>query len=199
VEVDMKRWAMFVVALAVAMMIAAPASAGPGKARLPKVTGGGVTQNNNSGQPVALLTLGGFQAQATGEGVDDTHDVFGTPLRLFPASGQIQAKSALAIDPSVELGSIHGDVVCMANYGPAQYVDGGGDPAANVWEIRFKVTESSDPAFVGLFGSILVQDNKKVDYQDESFAAQLVFTPTCGLVTYFQLEPMVAGNVTVHK
>ena len=124
---------------------------------LPKITGGGTTENFNHGIPVVppLLSVGGFNARATGPGLGG----------VYSAKGQIQAKAVLANDPSTTLGSIHGTVVCIANLGPSSGVDGGGNPDNDVWGIRFQVTKAKG-AFsvpVGSYGSAFVQDNGKVD------------------------------------
>ncbi len=150
-------------------------------ATLPSITGGGITLNNNStfGEFVAV---GGFNAQATSTATDP----------LFPARGQLQAKSV----PD-DLGILHAKVVCIANLGPSSGVDGGGNPDNDVWEIRIRVTKSSTLS-VGDHGSIFVQDNGRglgVDFADENFGD--LGNPDCGVTTGFELEPVLAGSITV--
>lgn len=151
------------------------------------INGGGITQNNNSGFG-ALLAIGGFVAQETGPAVSG----------ISPAKGQIQAKSVVASDPLNALLSIHGRVVCIANRGDGS---GFGGTNADVWEVRFQITRVDGPGLtVGNYGSLFVQDNSafpgEVDMGDESFANPL--NAACGIDGPFGLEPVLAGNFTVH-
>lgn len=189
----MKRLASVMGLILVMGMLAGSAQAS--KPKLPKVTGGGQATNNNSGAPVPLVTQFGFNAQATAAGVTTTHPAFATPLTTYPAKGEFQGRNYVASDPSNTVNQGHGDVVCMANYGPSSGVDGGGVETGTVWEIRVRF---EDPAVapVPFYGSVLVQDNGKVDYLDESFAN--LFNPACGNVVLFELEPVTQGNILAH-
>ncbi len=166
-----------------------------GAGGLPSITGGGVGQNFNSGFCTDCVTHGGFSAKATGAGVGGVLPVFGTAVTVYPARGQFQAKSV----PAVPLGSLHAKVVCIANLGPSNGVDGGGNAANDVWEMRIQVTKSSSALPVGAHGSIFVQDNgkKNTDFADENFDPSALGSSLCGLTTSFQLEPVLQGSITV--
>lgn len=123
--------------------------------------------------------------------------MFGSQITTYPAQGEVQARSATA-DGNDTLIKVHGDVVCIADYGPSEDVDGGGNPAEDVWEIRFQITHSDPPGFEGGFASIMVQDNGREDFADENAAGSLFFNPNCGNVTQFELEP-IDGQITVHE
>ena len=170
--------------------------AGPAQAKQPKpptITGGGVAENFNAGGSYPdMLTHFGFNARATGEGTTTTHPLFGTDVTTYPARGQFQVKNVLAADHHTTLSKGHGQVVCIANLGPSSGVDGGGNPTGDVWEIRVGFTDAGTT----FYGSFLVQDNGKTDYEDESFANST--SDQCGQVSYFELEPVVKGNVKMH-
>ena len=121
---------------------------------------------------------------------------------MYPARGQVQAKSVLAADPSVQLGSLHARVVCIANLGPSTVAnDFGGIDGNHVWELRIRVTKASPFLSVGDYGSIFVQDNGRgsgVDFADENFDLTALGDPTCGVTTGFQLEPVLQGSIEVH-
>jgi hypothetical protein len=152
---------------------------------LPFITGGGHTQNNNSGGgPSAQTGYGGFVARATEETSEDT----------YAARGEVQARSAGTEDHQT-VARVHGDVVCIANLGPADE-ESGGEPGEDVWEIRFRV-ERSDVLPPGVYGSLFVQDNGRDDYADESFDGSLLTDPECGDATEYELEPH-QGQITVH-
>jgi hypothetical protein len=163
-----------------------------GNGGLPFITGGGHTQNFNSdGSPEDgpfLTTFGGFNARATAAGEDAGE---------YVADGEVQGRSS---DDATHqtVGKVHGDVVCIANLGPAEAEDGG-VAGSDVWEIRFRV-ERSDPALPApAYGSLIVQDNgPHNDFADESFEGSLITDPECGDVTQFQLEPH-QGQITVHN
>ena len=100
--------------------------------------------------------------------------------------------------PAVPLGSLHAKVVCIANLGPSSGVDGGGNAANDVWEMRIRVTKTSSLLPVGAHGSIFVQDNGRgsgVDFADENFGA--LGENDCGVTTSFQLERVLQGSITV--
>lgn len=192
----MKRLTGLIVVGLVLGAMAAPVGAAP-KPKLPKITGGGQATNNNSGHPVfpMQVTQFGFNAQATGPGVSTPHPPWLLqPSVVYPAKGQFQGRN---YDPATNstVNQGHGEVVCLANYGPAGTIDGGGDPAGTVWEIRVRFEDPS-VAPVPFYGSALVQDNGQVDYMDESFAN--LFNPACGNVVFFELEPVTQGNIQAH-
>ena len=150
-----------------------------------------------------LLTIGGFSAQATAAGTVMKHAIFtSVDITVYTARGQIQAKFVPGDDPSMQLGSLHAEVVCLANLGRAGSVDGGGLPANDnndVWEMRIAFSVPDIP--VRLHGSFLSQDNGRgrgVDYADENFAELLLGNPNCGIVSLFGLEQVAQGTVTVH-
>ena len=155
-----------------------------GGVQLPSITGGGITLNNNSGFG-EFVAIGGFSARATGPAEEG----------ISPARGQVQAKSVPA-----DLGTLHAEVVCIANLGRSGDVDGGGDPDNDVWEIRIRVTKSSSLP-VGFHGSIFVQDNGRgsaVDFADENFdPPPAADNGNCGETTKFELEPVLRGSITV--
>jgi hypothetical protein len=191
-----RRSALILCAVVVSLVTASTANAKPGD-KLPFITGGGLTQNNNSGGiPAQQQGQGGFNARAVAPGTQSIHPVFQTPLAVFPARGQVQAKSVAADGSNRALFQVHGDVVCIADYGPSAAVDGGGNANNDVWEIRFRITKSNPPGFEGFYASLMVQDNGKDDFADESGANPT--NPQCGLVTLFELEPQVQGNIVVH-
>ena len=175
-EPIMKKFAVFFVVSFLSLSLSSLALAGGKPAVV--VNGGGIAVNNNSGGG-DLLAIGGFTAK----------------LQNGVAKGQIQSKSVLAADPSITLASIHGSVVCM------QLID------VDVWEVRFQVTKSSglpgDNLLVGLYGSVFVFDGGSPgagnDGIDEGFAAPS--DPACGGqdADDYSLEPVVAGNFTVHN
>jgi hypothetical protein len=143
-----------------------------------KITGGGIATNNNSGLPFGdLLSVGGFSAIKKGDKV----------------KGQIQSKSVLAADPTVKLASIHGKVVCVEEVG------------GGVWEVRFLVTKATGFAVPLLdgYGSLFVSDGGSPgagnDMIDEGFADP--GSADCGGTdaASHSLEPVIAGNFTVHQ
>jgi hypothetical protein len=175
---------------------------GPANARaLPFITGGGKTENNNTGgEPAEQTAYSGFVAQATGPSQPDSSPDQNFPNTVvYPARGEVQIRSAGTEDHQTVVRA-HGDVVCIANYGPSGE-EGGGNEAEDVWEIRFRI-EQSDPALplppeTAAYASLLVQDNGREDFADESAEGDLLFNPNCGEVTQFQLEPH-QGQITVH-
>jgi hypothetical protein len=162
-----------------------------GNAGLPFITGGGHTQNNNSdGTPEDgpfQTTFGGFNAHATedqGEG-------------QYLARGEVQGRTSDDTTHTT-IGKVHGDVVCIANLGPADSETGGAE-GVDVWEIRFKIERSSPVDLPGAYASLFVQDNgPRDDYADENFDQQESGNPDCGNVDEFQLEPH-QGQITVHN
>jgi hypothetical protein len=187
-------------ALAAAGLLAATTIAGAGLSTagaagnggLPFITGGGHTQNNNSSaeNPRELTNFGGFNAHATGEGTE------GDGFTSYPARGEVQGRSADTLTHETT-GKVHGNVVCIANLGPADAEDGG-VAGSDVWEIRFQIERSSPLPLTGAYASLIVQDNgPHNDFADESFEGSLLTDPECGDVTQFQLEPH-QGQITVH-
>ena len=194
----MSRRAYLPVAMALlAASVTAGVSLGQAKAGgLPFITGGGQNVNLNSGSGTALTNYVGFDARATAAGTPG-HGAFSTTV--YPARGQMQLRTS---DDSSHktVGAAHGEVVCIANYGPSSSAnDAGGVPGHDVWEIRFRITHSATPGAEGAYGSLMVQDNgSHNDFADESFAGNLLADPSCGDVTRFQLEPH-QGQITVHN
>lgn len=181
----MKRM-LFVTAVVLALIVLAVGSVQAGF-KGPKVTGGGQAQNNNSGLGVDLISIGGFNAQATGP----------ADAGEYPAKGQVQAKNVLASDPSTTIAQVHGSVVCMF------------EKRSGVWEIRFKITKSRDAngnrvttgvAAEGTYASAFVQDNGPgtSDKVDENFAPSAKDNESCGQDLGFGLEPLLAGNIKDH-
>jgi hypothetical protein len=177
------------IALTAAALLAASTLGGVGisgaqaKDGLPFITGGGHNENNNSGNGVEMTTFGGFNAQATEDMTDGA----------YPARGEVQGRTA---GPDGTVAKVHGDVVCIANLGPAD-ADSGGAEGVDVWEIRFQV-EKSDPELPApYYASLLVQDNGQDDYADENFDPSAATDPSCGDVTEYQLEPH-QGQIKVH-
>jgi hypothetical protein len=164
--------------------------------RLPFITGGGRTENNNSGGE-DQYAYGGFVARAVEGGTTSSQPVFGSDVTTYPAQGQVQARSATVAGNETVI-KVHGTVVCIADYGPSSEVDGGGNPDEDVWEVRFEITKSDPPGLEGGYASIMVQDNGRDDYADENAASSFFANPNCGNVTQFQLEP-VDGQITVHE
>ncbi len=83
--------------------------------------------------------------------------------------------------------TLHGTVVCIAEIDTDEY------------EVRFVVTKSSG-AFavpVGSYASLFVIDSDPVDMGDENFSDPA--TTECGVVGGTAHEPIVNGNVTVHR
>lgn len=168
-----------------------------GNAGLPFITGGGHTQNLNSGASDPLTNYGGFDARATGAGTANQGPDHAT---TYPARGQVQGKSKDDTTGKTT-GKVHGEVVCIANYGPSgSSNDAGGVEGSNVWEIRFQIERADNtPAATPLYASLFVQDNgPHNDFADESFEPSLLGDPNCGDVTEFQLEPH-QGQITVHN
>jgi hypothetical protein len=169
-----------------------PAQAAP---PLPFVTGGGRGENNNSGGD-PQNAYGGFVGRATAEGATRQHAVFGNAITVYPAEGEVQARSA-TVEGNETVIKVHGDVVCIANYGPSSGVDGGGNADEDVWEIRFRIERSDPSGFADGYSSLLVQDNGRDDYADENAEAGLFTNPECGEASQFELEP-IQGQITVH-
>jgi hypothetical protein len=171
------------------------ANAQAASAGLPSITGGGHTQNSNSGSGVDQTTFGGFNARATEPGATtDDDDV------TYTARGEVQGRSS--VDETHEtVGKVHGDVVCIANLGPAD-AESGGQEDSDVWEIRFKVERGTAGGVAipaGVYASVFVQDNgPHNDFSDENFDSGEFTNPECGDVTEFQLEPH-QGQITVHR
>ncbi len=204
----MKRFPLRTLWVIVAVLAILPAASEA--AKLPKITGGGATQNFNSVTPygtVQLVTFGGFTARAKGPGTDVVFAPFGVIATVYPARGSVQAKFAAAGAPGVTVGTAHGRVVCIANLGPSKLVDGDdpndgvdADPDGDVWEIRFRITRAkgvvlpTDP----VHGSFFVQDGGRADFADESFAQVTVGDPACANNPFFGLEPHLDGNIRVH-
>jgi hypothetical protein len=163
-----------------------------GNGGLPFITGGGHTQNLNSGAANPLTNFGGFNVHATAPGTDPGE---------YAAKGEVQGRSS---DDTTHktVAKLHGDVVCIANLGPASENDAGGVPENDVWEIRFKVERASangETQPTPFYGSVFVQDNgPHNDFSDESFEESLLPDPECGDATQFQLEPH-QGQITVHN
>ncbi len=142
-----------------------------------------------------MLAIGGFTARSTGQSVIINN------TEIWPARGQIQAKTTLASDPLTTLASLHGKVVCIANLGDGSAFGGIAD--TNVYEVRFKITHVGGPfnqLEVGQYGSLFVQDNGTPgagnDLVDESFAN--LGDENCDVDGPFGLEPVLAGNFTDH-
>ena len=179
-----------------------------GGVQLPTITSGGITTNDNSvpvPNEVDLLTIGAFIAQATDEGTVVEHDFFKDVfITVYTARGQIQVRGVLGDHPSgVQLGGAHAEVVCIANLGPSEGVDGDGHPdneGNDVWEMRITFPVVVDETIQAGYGSFFFQDNGRgrgVDYADENFAGGLIFEPRCGFASQFGLEQVVQGAVTV--
>ena len=177
----MRRLVLLSLAALLAVAIAVPVAAEPPE-RLPFINGGGVSTNQDSGGH----TYGGFTARAT-ETTDDPD--------IYVARGEVQGRATDGENDTVT--RIHGDVVCIANLGPADS-ETGGEPGVDVWEIRFRVEQSNVPQLVGLYGSAFVQDNGRDDYADENFDEGKATNPACGNTDQYQLEDHVHGNITVH-
>ena len=178
------------VAVAVTFGLALTAGAAPPTVVL---TGGGGVQNNDSGLGV-LTSVGGFVAIAKGTSVIGTNggDVW------TDAKGRLQAKLVNATDPTQNLSTLHGKVVCIALL--AGGVAGSGD-----YEVRFKVTRSSGdfPVPVGAYGSLYVFDSGLpseggTDMADENFDPAEFENAVCDTVAGSAHEPLVFGNFTVH-
>ncbi len=178
---------------------------------LPKITGGGMTVNNNT-QGVCLpelLNNVGFVARATGAGVLEDFAPFGTDnATVYPAIGKVKFRTTLP-NPRGNLpppANLRGKVVCIANLGPADTVDGvgncdaGADPDTDVWEIRFQITRIQGiplPDGGPFYGSLFVQDGGQDDWADEAFG-----DPTnadCLQNPFFGLERHIEGNIVVRE
>src|SRR3954454_16849113 len=109
------------------------AGAAPGGGGLPFITGGGHTQNNNSGATDPLTNFGGFNAHATGAGTANQGPDNAT---TYPAKGEVQGKSKDDTTGKTT-GRVDGTVVCIATSGPwGSKNDAGGVAGTDVWEIR---------------------------------------------------------------
>ncbi len=170
---------------AVVVLLAGSLQAAPPTVLL---TGGGIVQNNDSGLGV-LTSVGGFVAIAKGasavgaNGATVWNDV----------KGRIQAKLVDAANPTQNLSTLHGKVVCIALLITGDY------------EVRFIVTRSSGdfPVPVGAHGSLFVFDDGLpsaggTDMADENFDPAEFNNPVCDTVGGSAHEPLVAGNFTVH-
>ena len=110
------------------------------------------------------------------------------------AKGQIEAKLVDSGDPTLNLSTLHGKVVCIA------FRSGTGD-----YEVRFVVTRSSGTFAVplGSHASFFVKDNGLpsaglTDLADENFDPAEFDTEECDTVSGSAHEPVVAGNFTAH-
>lgn len=165
------------VALIVASLVLALAPAGA--RQFPMITGGGHTQNNNSGgTPSEQTAFGGLVAQATGPA--DGNGV-------YLARGEIQVRSA-GTDDRKTTAKIHGDVVCIMDRGE------------NIWEVRFQIERAAPAALDALEGgyaSVFVRDGGRDDEADENFDPSLAANPECGEADDYEMEPH-QGQITVH-
>ena len=158
------------------------------------IAGGGVANNDDSLIPgltgVGLLTaVGGLVAKTKGAGVD----INGNGNTVWAAKGQIESKLVVADDPTRDVSTPHGKVVCIALR-----------PATSDYEVRFKVTRSSGDFAVpvGDYGSVFVKDSGRpsaggTDMVDESFDPAELDNSDCDVVSGSAHEPVVAGNLTV--
>ena len=188
----MRNLATIVTAALIAVGLAGTAIAKPPTVLL---TGGGTVQNNDSGLGI-LTSVGGFNAKATGVGEAGSNG--GTVWTN--AKGQIQAKLVDATDPTRNVSTLHGKVVCIA-------LLSGGVFVAGDYEVRFVVTRSSGefPVPVGAYGSLFVNDSGPpsaggTDMADENFDPLEFDNSDCDSVDPGRgaHEPVVAGNFTVH-
>lgn len=194
----MRRIAFFGLLAGALALVAGPAQSQP-QPGLPGITGGGQAENDNSGNPdfPDQVTQFGASARATAEGVETTHSFFDVPVTTYEATGMVQVRNTAADDRSTTVNSGHGEVVCIANFGPSSSVDGGGDPDADVWEIRVRFEVGTEDEPVAVYGSFLVQDNGREDYMDENFAMTRLASPDCGDAEFFELEPVTNGQLRV--
>ena len=157
------------------------------------ITGGGIVQNNDSGLG-DLTSVGGFVAMAKGAGVTGTNG--GTVWT--DVKGQIEAKLVDAANPTVDLSTLHGKVVCIALLSD-------GVPGTGDYEVRIVVTRSSGTfgVPVGAHGSLYLNDSGLpsaggIDMGDENFDPDQFENSECDTVGGSAHEPLVAGNFTVH-
>ena len=187
----MRRAPVFVLLAAAIGLAIAPAQATPSD-RLPFITGGGHTENNNTGstENPEQTAFGGFIARATGAATtnEDGDEV-------YPAEGEVQARTADSGSHDTLL-RVHGDVVCIAKLAPTGE-DNGGAEGEDIWEIRFQVEHSSVPGLEGYYASLFVQDAGRDDYADENADAALATNANCGEAEEYRLEPH-QGQITVH-
>jgi hypothetical protein len=155
------------------------------------ITGGGVVQNNDSGLGV-LTSVGGFVAIAKGDSVPGIN----LGAVWTDVKGQIQAKLVDPTDPTEDLSTLHGNVVCIALL--AGGIEGQGD-----YEVRFQVTRSAGDFAVpvGKYGSLFVNDSGLpseggTDMADEDFSN--LDEDECDVVGGFAHERLLSGNFTVH-
>jgi hypothetical protein len=169
--------ALFTISFAAIVMAAPPTI---------KITGGGIVQNNDSGLG-DLISVGGFVAMAKGSSVLGLNggDVWSN------VKGQIQSKLVDATDPTRNVSSLHGEVVCIAALLNGSY------------EVRFVITRSSgeNPVPPGMYGSLFVKDSGLpseggTDLADEDFSN--LGESQCDTVGGEAHEPLLAGNFTVH-
>jgi len=156
------------------------------------LTGGGIVQNTDTGlpgAPVDLTSIGGFVAIAKGASVVGTNG--GTVWTNV--KGQIQAKLFAASNPTQNLSTLHGKVVCIALLTNGDY------------EVRFVVTRSSGdfPVPPTKHGSLYVFDDGLpseggTDMADENFDPAQFDNSVCDTVPGSANEPLVSGNFTVH-
>lgn len=167
-----------------------------GHGGLPFITGGGQNSNLAPGGARPSTSYVGFNGHATA-GPSAGTGMF--PSMVYPAKGQFQGRASSDASHKT-VAAVHGDVVCIANYGPANSSNGfGGKAGSDVWEIRFRVTHSAYPHAEGVYGSFMVQDNgPHNDFADEDFQRSLTANPSCGNVTQAVLEPY-QGQITVHN
>ena len=178
---------LLVALLVVGLVVAYAATVEAKPPQLPKITGGGVTLNENAGFGPGVTSVGGFNARATGPAV----------AGVYPAKGQLQGKLVSAA--GVTLGTIHAQAVCMVNLGPGD-AGTGGTPGIDVWEVRIKITNATGVSapLVGFYGSAYYQDGGTTDFSDENFDSAHFGNSNCDVVKSFQLESVIAGNLKVH-
>jgi len=187
----MRNLATLTIAALIAVGLADTAVAGPPTVLL---TGGGIVQNNDSGLG-DLTSVGGFVAMAKGRGL-----IGGNRGTVWNnAKGQIEAKLVDSGDPTLNLSTLHGKVVCIA------FRSDGSKGGIGDYEVRFMVTRSSGifAVPVGSYASFFVRDNGLpsaglTDLADENFAPEQFGNKECDTVSGSAHEPVVAGNFTAH-
>ena len=136
------------------------------------INGGGIARSNN--EPLQMLAVGGFSAMEK-KGI---------------AKGQVQIKVVLAADPTISVASIHGKVVCVKDHG-------------GTWEVRFELSKATGAVagLLGLHGGIFLSDGGSPGANNDMVGEDLnpPFTAQCRDSVPVNLEPLFAGNFTVHQ
>lgn len=176
------------------------------------ISGGGEVKNFNSVNPYGTLELTTrfhINARSGSKGEPVEFDPFGVMAVAYPAAGRVSLRN-VTVDTGTVVSALRGRVVCVADLGPSEEVDGDdpndnteADPQTHVWEIRFRIQrailegEQLELPDFPVYGSIFIQDGPSGDFLDENFEEMNLDSPDCANNPFFGLEPLIKGAIQV--